>query len=128
MGMYDELTCEYPLLEKHKKYQEEIFQTKSLINCLDKYVITKDGELVHHSFNWDVTPEEERPYYKDPNWDKFSWVGAIKTVPNEPVKLEHTGEVRFYHWDNDDDNWIEYVAFFSKGKLIHFEFCEDKKL
>jgi hypothetical protein len=126
--MYDELTCEYPLLDKHKKYQGEIFQTKSLINCLDKYVITKDGELVHHSFNWDVTPEEERPYYKHPSWDKFSWIGALKTVPKEPVKLEHTGEVRFYLWDNDDDSWIEYVAFFSKGKLIHFEFCEDKKL
>ena len=128
MGMYDEITCEYPLLEKHKKYQDEVFQTKSLINCLDNYVITKDGELFHHTFNWDLVPAEERPSYKDPSWDKFKWIGLLKRTPQEPVKLEHTGEVRFYHWDNDCDIWIEYIAFFSKGKLIHFEFCEDKEL
>ena len=45
MGMYDELICEYPLLEKHRQYQNEVFQTKSLVNCLDKYVITKDLPL-----------------------------------------------------------------------------------
>ena len=128
MGMYDELTCQYPLLDKHKKYQEQIFQTKSLVNCLDKYVITKDGELVHHSFNWETCPEEERPYYGKPEWDKFSWIGALKTTPKEPVKLEHTGEVRFYHWDTEIDIWIEYVAFFSKGKLVGFQFCEGDKL
>lgn len=127
MGMYDELTCEYPLLDKHKKYQNETFQTKSLINCLDKYVITRDGELFHQSYNWDIVPEEERPYYKDPTWDKFSWIGCLKTTPNEPVKLNHTGEVRFYFWDTDIDLFIEYIAFFSKGKLMHFELNTEEK-
>ena len=127
MGMYDELTCEYPLPEKFKKYQNKVFQTKSLVNCLDKYVITKDGELVHHSFNWDTVPEEERPYYGKPEWDKFSWIGSLKTTPNEPQKINHTGEVRFYEWDEADDIWIEFVAFFAKGKLIHFE-AEEKEL
>ena len=128
MGMYDELTCEYPLLEKHKQYQNEVFQTKSLVNCLDKYVITKDGELVHHSFNWETVPEEERPYYKDPSWDKFKWIGSLKQEPKEPVKIEHTGEVRFYHWDTEKDIWIEYIAFFAKGKLTFFDLVEEGKV
>jgi len=126
MGMYDELTCEYPLPEKFKKYQDKVFQTKSLVSCLDKYVITKDGELVHHSFNWDTLPEEERPYYGKPEWDKFSWIGSLKRIPNEPQKLNHTGEVRFYEWDTEDDIWIEFIAFFSKGKLIYFEAKEEE--
>jgi hypothetical protein len=126
MGMYDELTCEYALPEKYKKYQNSVFQTKSLLNCLHKYVITKHGELVHHSFNWEICPEQERPYYGKPEWDRFSWVGSLRNVGNEPQKLNHTGEVRFYEWDLDEDIWIEFVAFFSKGKLLHLE-VEEKE-
>ena len=121
MGMYDELTCEYPLPEKYKKYQDSVFQTKSLVNCLDKYLITKDGELVHHSFNWEVVPEEERPYYGKPEWDKFKWAGSFKTTGKEPQKLNHTGEVRFYEWDVKEDIWVEFIALFANGKLIHFD-------
>ena len=121
MGMFDELTCEYPLPEKFKKYQDSVFQTKSLINCLDKYVITKDGELVHHSFNWEVVPEEERPYYGKPEWDKFKWAGSFKTTGKKPQKLNHTGEVRFYEWDVKEDIWVEFIALFANGKLIHFD-------
>jgi len=125
--MYDELTCEYPLPEKYKNYQNSIFQTKSLLNCLDKYVITKDGELVHHSFNWEICPEEERPFYGKPEWNKFSWIGSLKSSPNEPQIISYTGEVRFYEWNEAEDVWIEFVALFSKGKLIHFE-AEEKEL
>jgi hypothetical protein len=122
MGMYDELKCEYPLPEK---YQNLSFQTKSLGNFLDKYVISKDGELIVYSFDWEHVPDEERPYFGTPEWDKLNWVGSMKTIPNEPRKIDHTGEVRFYSFFDNDEGWIEFVAFFSKGKLIHIEMTEE---
>jgi hypothetical protein len=124
MGMYDELKCEYPLPEKSAKYQDLQFQTKSLGNFLDKYIISKDGELIIYSFDWEPVPEEDRPFYGKPEWQQLSWVGSFKSIPNEPRKIEHTGEVRFYS-TVDNEDWIEFVAFFSKGKLIHIETVEE---
>lgn len=120
--MYDELKCEYSLPEK---YQNLNFQTKSLGNFLDKYVISKEGDLIIYSFDWEHVPDEERPYFGTPEWDKLSWVGSMKSIPNEPRKIDHTGEVRFYTSINHNDGWIEFVAFFSKGKLIHIELVEE---
>jgi hypothetical protein len=118
MGMYDELTCNYPLPDKFKKYQNKRFQTKSLGNCLSQYLISREGQLIEQTFDWLDVPEEERPYYNKPEWNRLSWVGALETIPNEPTELNYTGEVRFYTSDQENDSWIEFVALFSKGKLI----------
>lgn len=119
MGMFDDLICEYPLPKKYEKYQSEVFQTKSLNNCMDKYVINKDGELIHHSFKWDMTPEEERPYYNKPEWDKLKFIGSFKAVPQKPVKVYYTGEIKFYHSAEKGEIWIDLIALFVRGKLIY---------
>jgi hypothetical protein len=51
MGMFDEITCDYPLPDSalpDSAVQRESFQTKSL-NCLmDQYAITADGSSSLH--------------------------------------------------------------------------------
>lgn len=104
MGMFDTVKCEFPLPEKFKKYQDSLFQTKSLICGMDVYKITKEGELwwVDNEFSWD----EDEP--KKP-----------------PEKIDLTGELRFYEWNTQEDEWAEFVALFVNGKMIYLD--EDKR-
>jgi hypothetical protein len=103
MGLYDMIKCDYPLEEEHSRYQKEIFQTKSLNNALDNYIITKTGEL------W---------------WTKNEFLDDDDTQTTEPKQIFYTGEIRFYHWDKTIRIYLEYVVFFSKGKLLHIEFTK----
>jgi hypothetical protein len=64
MGMFDNLRIEAPLPDA--ELQDRTFQTKSLECCLSDYTITRDGHLVLRQVEWEVTPEEERPFYW--NW------------------------------------------------------------
>ena len=121
MGMYDELKCEYPLPEKFIKYQDKLFQTKSLGNCLSRYFISKEGQLIEQTHDWLAVPDEERPYFGKPQWEQLSWIGSMKTVPQEPTKLNYTGEIRFYTSDEESDSWIEFTALFVKGRLMYLE-------
>jgi len=59
MGMYDELTCQYPLLEGYADMQHRTFQTKILESSLEHYTITAEGEL------WITS--EERDWVADPS-------------------------------------------------------------
>jgi len=99
MGMFDTVKCEYALPEKFAKYQNELFQTKSLICAMDIYKLTSNGELwwVANEFSDD----EDSP--KKP-----------------PEKMDLTGELRFYHWDTEEDLWAEFIALFVNGKMIYF--------
>jgi len=45
MGMYVELTCQYPLPEEYTDMQNRVFQTKSLESSLEHYTITAEREL-----------------------------------------------------------------------------------
>lgn len=105
MGMYDMLKCEFPLPEKFKNYQNSFFQTKSLICGMDVYKITKEGELwwIDNDF-WE---EEDAP--KKP-----------------PEKIDLTGELRFYDWNTETNEWAQFVALFVDGKMIYLD--EDKKV
>jgi len=103
MGLYDKIKCDYPLEEGHSRYQKETFQTKSLNNALDYYIITKTGEL------W---------------WTNSEFLDFYDTQATEPKQIFYTGEIRFYYWDKSIDIYLEYVAFFSKGKLLHIEFTK----
>ncbi len=81
MGMFDEIRCEYPLPDA--AMQDATFQTKSFDRDMTHYTITADGQLIHHTVQWESVPEEERPYYGRPEWDKpfLRVAGSIKTIP-----------------------------------------------
>lgn len=138
MGMFDTIFVKkkLPLTKELKalnvKWDEEPFQTKDLENLLDTYEITKAGKLRHL---W-----QQREWRDD---DSAFLKGYLDVVKEEWRDVDFHGTVNFYtdhtdnnsyHWDyiNDDpeqmtwddieliqghDWWIEFEAYFTKGKL-----------
>jgi hypothetical protein len=138
MGMFDTIFIKkkLPLTKELKKldikWEEIDFQTKDLENLLDTYEITKSGKLRHL---W-----QERKWVDD---DSAFLKGYLDVVREEWRDVNFHGTINFYtsycdnnsyHWDfiNDDpeqmswedieliqgyDWWVEFEAYFTKGKL-----------
>lgn len=99
MGMYDEITCEYPLPRTgFRVLIGHTFQTKDLENLLDKYTITAGGKLIWHKESLERVPEEERPYYGTPRWDQpfGRLTGSLRSVPEGDEEIPYHGDIRFY--------------------------------
>ena len=116
MGLFDYIVCEHPLPlpEEAKGFKSEFkkgviapvdwsefeFQTKSLENCLESYVIAEDGLL-------------------------YLELGKPNDIFQKSEKLEgiervfYTGELRFYglHMEEKLDYWMEFKALFWKGEM-----------
>lgn len=107
MGMFDYISCEYPLpvsttddVRKHK------YQTKSLDCELNIYTITEDGRLLKREFDEDAPTSEE-------TWKELD---------------KYIGEVVFYGWPEKKSNpkrWLEFSAYFVHGKLAEFHLLQD---
>lgn len=138
MGMFDTIYVKkkLPLTKELKAlnvdWEEVDFQTKDLENALDTYEITKAGKLRHL---W-----QEREWREDN--DSFLG-GYLDVVKEEWRDVNYHGTINFYtsytdnndyHWNfvNDDpeqiswdeieliegyDWWLEFEAYFTKGKL-----------
>ncbi len=138
MGMFDTIYVKHdlPLTDELKalnvKWDEIDFQTKDLENLLDTYEITQDGKLKHL---W-----QEREWRDD---DSSFLKGYLDVVKEEWRNVDFHGTINFYtnhtddtsyHWDfiNDSpeqmswndieliqghDWWLEFEAYFTKGKL-----------
>lgn len=114
--MFDYIKCEYPLPKEGAPVDG--YQTKDLENFMEDYTITKEGRLIHHTVRYEDVPEEERPYYNDPRWDKsplLQMVGSIRSIPAGDVDMNYTGSVRFY---NDP---MEFQAIFVEGNLVYIK-------
>lgn len=122
MGMFDNIKCEYLLPDTPKRIQESTLQTKDLVNLLDDYTITKEGRLIHHQCNWEITPEEERPYYGTEEWDKnplFQIFGSMRRVPLEDVDTKYHGMLHIYTTDPDNHSvFYDYELKFTDGNLV----------
>lgn len=84
------------------KWNEVDYQTKSLESCMSTYEITRDGDLVTYNDAW---------------WDDNS-------LKRDPMKVPCHGKINFYHYVedlNDYDWFIDFVAYFSYGKLDKIE-------
>lgn len=124
MGMFDYVECNYQLPDTPASVQKEVFQTKSFGDgftggFMDKYTITKEGELVLHKTNWEVVPEEKRSYYGKPEWDNnplCKIMGSMKQIPVGDEIVNHHGYVNFYA--DIDKEWYEYEAKFTDGIVV----------
>jgi len=128
MGMFDYLTCKYPLPlpldlreAKDVDFNKLTYQTKDLECVMVAYEIREDGilyirrcELEHVPGN----PKAKSVIYR---------IGHMKTIKEWWEATDFTGTVNFYeglHYsDESDDNWnndywVEYKATFLKGKVI----------
>ena len=126
MGMFDEVRCEYPL----PGTTENSFQTKSFGDgfvggFMDNYTITEDGQLILHKEAWEAVPEEERPYYGKPGWNKnplLQLAGCMKSIPMGDEVIEYHGILNMYTSVNDE--WIEFNIKFTDGKVSNVEHIE----
>jgi len=130
MGLYDEIKCEYKLPEAPKAVQNDMFQTKDFECAMEYYTITEDGELLYHVYERYAVPEEKRPYYGTPKWDKqalYKLVGSIGSKFIEYKKIYYHGIINIYTIASDRE-WWEYEIEFTKGKVtgverkIHYEY------
>jgi len=119
MGLYDDVKCEYLLWDAPEEVQNDTFQTKDLNCMMCIYTITKDGELLHHIYEYYDVPEEERPHYGTPEWDQntfYKIVGSMGSKFIEYKKINYHGIINIYTI-GDDSEWWEYEIKFTDGKV-----------
>lgn len=126
MGMFDTIEVNYPLPPGYGEYQDELFQTKDFDNGMDKYELTAHGKLIRYYYDYEVVPDEERPYYGTDKWDDslFQMVGSLRAVPAGQATLEITKEVCFYTWDEEKQSLITFRAKMVDGKLQSLSIVE----
>jgi len=124
MGMFDEITCKYPL--PYDGANALIYQTKSTPSqWLDRYEIREDGTLWHEVY--DTEDQSEAAKWKAANPGKElpetmkgwrSFVAAMARVNKRwlPVS-DFIGELRFYTTPVPG-GWLEWSAYFKDGKLV----------
>lgn len=108
MGMFDDLTIEYPFPDAD--FQNAGFQTKDLDCMMDRYKIDKDGQLWKLYGHWKEMPEfSER---MDMQWEEIEpYFDASNWVDDPPVQYEdmhgdiyvctsrqRNGVREFYEW------------------------------
>ena len=127
--MFDEITVKKPLpLPKEVdglniNWNEMVFQTKDLESCLSEYIISEDGFLYIKKKEYVPYTEEELKTKKG-----FSFIKEI--VDKGLEKIEHHGVINFYCYEKFDENndfWMDFYAYFIYGKLDKIEFKEFKK-
>jgi len=119
MGLYDDVRCEYKLPGSTGLVQNDVFQTKDLGCMMDSYTVTEDGELIHHVHEYESVPEEERPHYGTPEWDKklFKLVGCIRSKFIKDMKVNYHGVIYIYTIAKNHE-WWEYEIKFTDGKVV----------
>lgn len=112
MGMFDYLKIsidKLPITEEEKKLlgKDPGFQTKEFDCIMAEVRITDDGQLEIDRFNY--------------GWDEnatngFGTKGALTHENNRTEKIPFHGVFSFYT-HNRQDEWVEFVAKFTDGKL-----------
>lgn len=110
MGMFDYLSCEYPLPIPEAQNLE--FQTKDTDSqFLNYYKIDKDGYLWENLY--DIEDKS------DPNATGIERLfGYMTRVNKRWEKCNFTGEIRFYSsYDKEYKTWVEFSSYFTNGHL-----------
>ena len=115
MGMFDYLKCEYQLPDE--KAQNALFQTEDTnAQYMERYTLTREGRLIHHTVRYEQVPQEERPYPNAKPDDMRYWIGSIRSVPTGDEDTEFHGSLCFY--TDLDGEWFEYIALLKDGNVI----------
>lgn len=134
MGLFDTLTCHYPLPGLSDPTSVE-FQTKDLGCLMKRYTITREGRLIEHYEEYENRPENERPLYGTPEWNTLfgPLFGAlrVRAGSERDIDTNYHGWLQFYgdcrtgerHTGRDQLHpelweWFEYRAKFTDGKVV----------
>lgn len=105
MGMFDNITCKYPLPDK--SVQDVTFQTKDTpAQLLANYEIREDGTLWFETFDTRIEENQEAVFGFYMVRENLNWVFLEK----------FTGEIAFYTFDSSK-KWIEFSSYFVNGKI-----------
>ena len=140
MGMFDEITCKYPLPVEGANALN--YQTKDTPRQFcDHYEIREDGTLWFQ--NYDTEDQSEAGKWKRENpglpvpehLDQF--IGCITSVNLRWEPCDFTGEIRFYTMYAIKDGkmvdtesrsgWIEWSAYFLKGAIQQVNLIENRE-
>jgi hypothetical protein len=135
MGMFDSIKCkkELPLTDELKKlnvkWDEVVFQTKDLENCLSNYIISEDSELLEEVVKYEYTyfTEEERKHKDHRPWNI---VKDQKVIEQYTKKVDFHGTIMFYesfNYSEQEDVWVDFNAYFIYGKLDKIEIDKIEK-
>lgn len=122
MGMFDEIRCLYPL--PLDGANARTYQTKDTpAQFTDLYEIREDGTLWHE--NYDLEDQS------DPTKTGIERIFGMCARVNERWEpVDFTGEIRFYDFVKETldhaDGWIEWSAYFTKGKLVALNLIENR--
>lgn len=117
MGMFDTIICDYPL--PNPEHQNLSFQTKSLECLMDDYTITEDGRLIKHVVKYEVVPEEQRPYYGTPEWERggiSQLLGMLDAVTVGYEEVPYHGDIHMTAKVREA-TWVNYQVRFTEGRV-----------
>lgn len=109
MGMFDYLRCEIPL----PVGDGFLFQTKDLDDEMMEWTLRKDGRLVKHEYDSELTPKDLLPY---PDMPFIGMSRKIAGSDRDVVREDFDGDVVFYP-DGCNKADVDYRATFRKGVL-----------
>lgn len=123
MGMFDEITCEYPLPESGYRvpFGHAGFQTKDLECLMDRYTISVEGRLIRHDVRYEWREGDEG--------DVFG--GYLEPVSETLEDTGYHGDLRFYDAFSVVGGgrvWIEFAARFTEGAVSRVEVAEIREL
>lgn len=123
MGMYDHIEIDIEKLPLPKEVKENFgdnpgFQTKDF-ECVLTEVYLKDDCIEVAEWEYEEVPVEERPY---PNEDGLLlFAGSLRRKNKRMNKItDYHGHVNFYTFcnnENGDEEWYEFNAKYTNGKL-----------
>ena len=134
MGMFDYIKCEYPLPENAPKWLEGAeFQTEDTdAQYMETYIITKEGRFIHKTVRYEVVPENERPYWGKPEWEKSDIrksCGMIRDIPTGDIDTNYHGDIYFCGVSiGPPFISCNLVARFTEGQLQYIKIVEEHSI
>jgi hypothetical protein len=120
MGMFDDVYVQQDLVPGTPIPEKGWYcQTKDFDCLLDTYTITREGTLIQHTVRHEQVPEQERPYWGKPEWERgglFRAMGCMRCVPTGDVGVPFHGDLSLYLCGDSVPNQ-DYTARFDDGKL-----------
>lgn len=127
MGMFDWVTCEYPLPGPGRGPERDDgrFQTKSFDNYLDDYRITVGGRLLKHCEEHEPNPDwraEDAPGADASIWDRLAFSSRATRIAREwEEDVNFHGWMEFGSFESDTGTVHDYRVKFTDGQLVEIE-------
>jgi hypothetical protein len=134
MGMFDDITCKYPLPVDGANDLD--YQTKDTdAQFCDRYEIREDGTLWHEDYDTEDRSEAGQWMAANPGkelpdaMNSIRFLGGCATRTNKRWEMvsDFVGEIRFYKTlQPDHSGWIEWSAYFEGGKVVRLNLIEHR--